>query len=151
MAVAYIAIGSNLGDREALIARSIERLEAVSGVRVRRCSSVIETEPVGPPQPKYLNAVCCVETSLGPEELMAVLHRIEAELGRERTVRWGPRTIDLDLLFYDDRVVTEGALRIPHPRAAERRFVLEPLAEIAPDLVHPELKKTVSELLAELE
>jgi len=145
----YVALGSNIGDREKTLRAAIDLMNGVEGISVLRVSSFHETEPVGgPPQPNYLNAVAEVETDLPPAGLLAELQRIEHHLGRTREVRWGPRTIDLDILLMGDTIVNEPDLTIPHPRMHERRFVLEPLCELAPDAVHPVLKKTVRELLA---
>lgn len=147
MAIVYIGVGSNLGDREEHCCGAIDLLPS-EGVVVRRCSSLYETEPWGvADQPRFLNMVLEAETSLGPAGLLAALRRIEARIGREETFRWGPRVIDLDILLYNDLVVDEPDLIIPHPHMHERDFVLRPLAEISPDLVHPVLKKTVRELL----
>lgn len=153
---AYIALGSNLDDRHALIDEAIARVDATPGVRVAARSSIIETDPVGPgAQGAYLNAAIGVETTLGPEALLEALLAIEREMGRVRdeATRWGPRRIDLDILLYADRVVHadgEEALAVPHPRMHQRRFVLEPLAEIAPGALHPVLGVTVGELLGRL-
>ena len=134
-ALALIGLGSNLGDRRATLLRAIEELNATPGVSVVKVSSFHETEPVGGPpgQGPYLNAAACIETTLEPPALLHRLQEIEARNGRVRTVRWGERTLDLDLLLYDDRIVETPELTIPHPRMADRRFVLEPLAEIAPE------------------
>lgn len=136
MPLAYIGLGGNLGDRRANLDRALALLNASPGVRVRRVASVYETAPVGfTAQPRFLNTVAEVETDLAPADLLAVMQRIEAELGRVRTIRWGPRTIDLDLLLYDDLTLDDPALTIPHPRLAERAFVLVPLAELLPGYV----------------
>ncbi|MDI6908039.1 MAG: 2-amino-4-hydroxy-6-hydroxymethyldihydropteridine diphosphokinase [Thermoanaerobacterales bacterium] len=136
MALAYIGLGTNLGDRRANLDRALALLDAAPGVRVSRVASIYETAPVGyTAQPDFLNTVAEVETALAPADLLAVMQRIEDELGRVRTVRWGPRTIDLDLLLYDDLTLDNPALTVPHPRMAERAFVLVPLAELIPDRI----------------
>jgi 2-amino-4-hydroxy-6-hydroxymethyldihydropteridine diphosphokinase len=132
-ASAYLALGSNLGDRLATLQRAVDLLDALPGVEVRRSSRVYETEPVGPPQPAYLNAVVEVRTDLGPRELLEACLAVEAELGRVRAERWGPRTLDVDVLTYEDRTVDEPDLVVPHPRMHERAFVLVPLLELDPD------------------
>ena len=147
-ATVYIALGSNLGDRRASIDAAIARLDAVPGVRVTRRSSLYETAPVGGPagQGSYLNAVVEATSTLGPDDLLARLQVIEADLGRVRTERDGPRTIDLDILLHGDAVLDSPQLTLPHPRLHERLFVLDPLAEIAPGVVHPTVGQTVSKL-----
>lgn len=143
----FLGLGSNLGDREAAIVGALARL-AGRGVSVRARSSTWLTEPVGgPPQGFFLNAAAGVETGLAPLELLAAALEVEREMGRVRRERNGPRTIDVDLLLYGDRRVDEPGLTLPHPRLHERRFVLAPLAEIAPTLVHPVLGLTIAELL----
>jgi 2-amino-4-hydroxy-6-hydroxymethyldihydropteridine diphosphokinase len=138
MAIAYIALGANLGDRAATLRAAIERLGAL-GV-VEAVSPFFDTAPVGyTEQPRFLNAAARLRTDLPPRDLLHELLEIEASLGRVRTIRWGPRVIDLDLLLYDDMVIDEPDLVVPHPRLHERRFVLEPLAALAPDLTHPVL------------
>ncbi len=150
MPVAYIALGANLGDRAASLRAALERMEAL-GV-VEAVSPFLDTEPVGyTAQPRFLNAVARLRTSLSPEALLRELLAIEAALGRVREVHWGPRTLDLDLLLYDDLVRDEPTLTVPHPRLHERRFVLAPLAALAPDLIHPTLNRSVSDLLNGLE
>ena len=145
----YLSLGSNIGERAQNIARAIALLPA-HGVRVVRKSSSYETEPVEfLAQGWFLNCVVEVETDLAPGELMRALLTIERAMGRERVAPKGPRIIDMDILLYGSRVVREADLEIPHLRMAERRFVLVPLAEIAPRVVHPVLKKTIPELLAE--
>lgn len=150
---ALIGLGSNLGDRRATLEGAIAALAATPGVRVLRVSSSRETEPVGGPtgQGAYLNAAAAVETTLGPTELLRVLLAVESRFGRVRTVRWGERTLDLDLLLFGDRIIETAELTVPHPRLADRRFVLEPMAEIAPDAIDPRTGRSVSELLAALD
>lgn len=151
MATAFVGIGSNLGDREAHLRAALDRLAAEEGVEVVAVSQLRETEPVGPvEQGPFLNGAVQVTTDLLPRELLARLLDVEQRLGRVRGERFGPRTIDLDLLVYGDEIVDEPGLALPHPRLHERRFALEPLAELAPGLVVPG-RGPVSALLAELE
>jgi 2-amino-4-hydroxy-6-hydroxymethyldihydropteridine diphosphokinase len=140
--LAYIGLGSNLGDRRAMIDGALERL------RPRRVSAVVETDPWGRvDQPRFLNAVAEIETDLEPGALLDRLLGVERDLGRVRDEKWGPRTIDLDLLLYGDRRVSSESLSVPHPRLHERRFVLEGLAELCPERRVPGLDRTVRELL----
>jgi 2-amino-4-hydroxy-6-hydroxymethyldihydropteridine diphosphokinase len=145
---AYVALGSNLGDRAARLARARDALAAAPDVRVVGASRIWETEPVGPPgQGPYLNAVLALETRLSARALLERLLAIERAVGRDRareSERWGPRVLDLDLLLYDDVRLREPGLVVPHPRLQERAFVMEPLAELAPDLVHPVLGGTLA-------
>ena len=152
MATAYLALGSNLGDRRANLEAALAALRANTAVRVLAVSGFIETEPVGGPpgQGAYLNGAAAVETDLEPHALLAECKRIEKSLGRREGPRWGPRIVDLDILFYGALVLDTPDLTLPHPRLRERRFVLEPLAAIAPDLVDPVTGLTVGELLARL-
>ena len=147
----YLGVGSNLGDRAAYLKKAQLLLSTIPKTRFLRSSNLFETEPVGgpPQQGKYLNAVWEIETSLAPGALKDKLREIEAELGRKRSVVNAPRKIDLDILFYGNKIVEEEGLRIPHPRLHERLFVLEPLVELAFDFKHPVLKKSVRELLNE--
>jgi 2-amino-4-hydroxy-6-hydroxymethyldihydropteridine diphosphokinase len=151
--IAFIGLGSNVGDRAAHIAGAIAALGATAGIVVERVSEPIETDPVGPPgQGPYLNAAARLRTTLDPPALLEVLLDIERGHGRDRTaeVRWGPRTLDLDLLLHGPLVLDEPGLTIPHPRMHERDFVLRPLADVGPDAVHPGRGRTVRELLADL-
>ena len=141
-----IALGSNLGESRQVLASAVQRLGDLEGITVTTQSSVYKTAPVGPPQPDYLNACVLLETRLSPQALMAHLLALEAEFGRVRQERWGPRILDLDILFYGDQVITEPDLHIPHPRLRERAFVLVPLAEIAPDWVDPVTAQSVAQL-----
>ena len=146
MSTAYIALGSNLGDKEKNLRRALLLLTQ-QGVEVVKVSGFLKTEPYGvTDQPQFLNAVCEVRTNLAPMALLDVLLATELAMGRVRLRHWGERNIDLDLLLYDNVVLDAERLRLPHPDMQNRDFVLLPLAEIAPEAVHPVLKKTISEL-----
>ncbi len=150
MTVAYVALGSNLGDRRGHIDAALRDLGSTPGCRLIAASPIIETDPVGPvPQGRFLNAAVGLETSLGALELLRVLQGIERSRGRDRgrEERWGPRTLDLDLLLYGEAVINEAGLTVPHPRMHERRFVLEPLARISPDHIIPGIGRTVADAL----
>jgi len=147
MAIVYIGLGSNLGDRHKNCLRAIELLKQ-NGLLVTRQSSMYETEPWGlTGQPEFVNMAVEAETGLAPETLLALLKKIEKDMGRRDTLRWGPRSIDLDILLYDDITMNTDDLTIPHPLMHEREFVLRPLSEIAEEKVHPVLKKKIGELL----
>lgn len=152
MPIAYLGLGSNLGDREATIRRALELLGANDGIEVTALSTLVETDPVGyEDQPCFLNGAAALRTELSAQELLERMFAVERQLGRVRTgPRFGPRTIDLDLLLYGQESIDEPGLRVPHPRLAERRFVLEPLAELNSDLEVPG-RGTVRALLAGLE
>lgn len=149
MTTAYLSLGSNVGDREAHLREAIVQIEAIG--QIKAVSSIYETEPVEfTQQSNFLNCAVALETSEKPANLIAGLLEIERRLGRERIQKKGPRTIDIDILLYGDLVLDSGNLTIPHPAMTQRRFVLEPLAEIAPDALHPVAKKTIRRLLKEL-
>ena len=149
---ALIGLGSNLGDRLANITGAVATISRVPGVSILKVSSLHETEPVGGPtgQGPFLNGVALLETDVGPLELLRVLHAIEDQFGRERMVHWGERTLDLDLLLFDDTIIDTPEIRVPHPRMRTRRFVLEPLLEVAPAAVDPVTRRSFAEILADL-
>jgi 2-amino-4-hydroxy-6-hydroxymethyldihydropteridine diphosphokinase len=148
MATAYLGLGSNLGNRLAFLRGGRDSLASRFAITLVDSSGVYETAAFGGPadSPPYLNAVLHIETSLNPRELLAACLAVEDEFGRTRPMLWAPRTLDIDLLLYDDRLIDEPDLRIPHPRLQERAFVLAPLNEIAPDQVHPVLRQTIRTL-----
>lgn len=146
-----IALGSNMGDREGYLNGAVEKLNAVRGCRVKKVSDFIETPPYGvTDQADFLNGCLEMETIMYPHELLDELHRIEKEAGRERIIRWGPRTLDLDIIFYDDMILQDDDLCIPHVEMHKREFVLKPLCGIAPYKRHPVTGKTVKEMLDEV-
>jgi 2-amino-4-hydroxy-6-hydroxymethyldihydropteridine diphosphokinase len=148
---AFVGLGANLGDREGTVRRAVELLAARGGVEIVAVSALHETEPVGyTDQPSFLNGAAEIETTLRPRELLDALLDVERDLGRERGERWGPRTIDLDLLLYGTELIDEAGLTVPHPRLHERRFALEPLAELDADLDVPG-RGRLTDLLARLD
>ncbi|MEM8611876.1 MAG: 2-amino-4-hydroxy-6-hydroxymethyldihydropteridine diphosphokinase [Cyanobacteria bacterium P01_H01_bin.105] len=146
-----IALGSNLGDSEQTIETALAQLDYIEGMRLEVRSQLYKTAPVGPPQPDYINACAIFHTILSPEQVLHTLLATEASFGRIRRERWGPRTLDLDLLLYGDWVIDTPSLTLPHPRMHERAFVLVPLAEIAADWLHPSRQETVEDLLGQLD
>ena len=147
----YIGIGSNLGDALDNCRRAIQAISSDKNNQLLKCSPFYRTEPVGKKdQPWFVNGVVAVKTLLIPRDFLTFILSIEKKMGREQRERWGPRVIDLDLLLYNKQILNEAGLQIPHPRLHERRFVLIPLRDIAPDLKHPLLAKTISQILSEL-
>jgi 2-amino-4-hydroxy-6-hydroxymethyldihydropteridine diphosphokinase len=147
MPIVYIGIGSNIGSREENCLRAIGFLKSTR-LSITKQSSMYETAPWGmKEQPSFINMAIEIQTDLSPQELLILLKKIECDMGREQTTKWGPRIIDLDILLYGDRMINENGLKIPHPLMNERNFVLIPLSEIAPGLIHPILLKKISELL----
>lgn len=142
-----IALGSNLGDSLTILKDSLNILAQTPGIVLLAHSSWYQTEPVGPPQPDYINGCAVLDVQLTPQELLKTLLRIEAQLGRVRQQRWGPRTVDLDLLLFDDLILETPTLQVPHPRMKERAFVLVPLAEIAPNWIEPVSGKAIAQLV----
>ena len=148
---AYISLGSNMGDMEGQLRFAVSQLKKARGCRVIRVSEFIETAPYGfTEQDDFLNGCLELETLMPPHELLDLLHDIENQAARVRDAHWGPRTLDLDIVFYDDAVISDDKLRVPHADMRNREFVLAPLSEIAPNKLHPVFKKTVSEMLEEL-
>jgi 2-amino-4-hydroxy-6-hydroxymethyldihydropteridine diphosphokinase len=147
---AFIGIGSNLGDRKANFLEAIDRIQKIPGTRIVKQSSLYESEPLGDAKTWFVNAVVELETECGADELLKRLKHIEAAMGRKRVrgKRWGSRVIDLDILFFNNEIISKRTLKIPHPELHNRRFVLAPMSELAPQLIHPKLSVSVSELLA---
>lgn len=145
----YLLLGSNLGERAANIANAVRHLEN-SGVKALKLSSLYETEPWGNTnQSKFINQAGKFRTASSPSDLMKTILKIEHDMGRQRSIKWEPRIIDIDILFYGHQIVSQKDLTIPHPELEKRNFALTPLAEIAPDFIHPILKKSIKQLLAE--
>lgn len=150
MSKVWIALGSNMGEGRKNLDLAIKMMNE-RGVSVEKVSTYIETEPYGYiEQDNFVNAVCIAETKLNPRELLEVLLKIEFDMGRVRIIKWGPRIIDLDILFYEDLIIDEEDLKVPHIEIQKRSFVLEPMNEISPDKIHPVFKKTVHQLLLDL-
>lgn len=149
---AYLALGSNLGDRLGYLRHALQRLKDTPGIRLCNLSSVYETDPVGfVEQATFLNMVAAIETSLSPHELLKATQRIELTLYRRRNIRWGPRTLDIDILLYGNLKLKEQQLTVPHPRMVERAFVLIPLCELVPNFVIPGTRETVQERMEHVE
>ena len=149
---AFIALGSNMGDKVAHLIFGVDELKKVKQIQVQKVSSFIRTEPYGyTDQDVFLNGACMIRTTLTPEELLDVCQHIEAEAKRVRKIHWGPRTLDLDVLFYDQEIIATERLNVPHPDMANRDFVLKPMAELAPWWGHPVTHKTMQQMLNELE
>jgi 2-amino-4-hydroxy-6-hydroxymethyldihydropteridine diphosphokinase len=149
---AYIAFGANLGDRQQNIRAALAKLARTDGIELTRVSSFLDNPAIGgpPDSPAFINAVAEIHTTLGSHALLHSLLQIESDLGRTRRDKWAPRTIDIDLLLFGDQIISSQELVVPHPLMHERRFVLQPLAEIAPDAVHPVLQMTIEGLLEDL-
>ena len=147
----YLSVGSNLGERQQFLQAAVNLLHECREIRKVKVSNLIETAPYGyTDQPPFLNGAVELETLFTPQELLHLLNKIEAELGRERLIHWGPRTVDLDIIFYDDEIIAEADLIIPHVDMQNRLFVLEPLNMLCPGKVHPVLHRTVAQLRQEL-
>ena len=142
-----IALGSNLGESRNILASSLMTLDKISGIEVKKKSSWYQTIPIGPPQPDYINSCAILKVTLNPEELLKTLLEVEIKFGRQRREKWGARTLDLDVILFDNIIYNTPGLEIPHPRMRERGFVLVPLAEIAPEWVDPITGKTIKQLL----
>lgn len=148
---AAIALGSNLGDSCTILENALTTLDKTSGIKLLLRSHWYQTSPVGPPQPDYLNGCAILQVQLSPQKLLTTLLEIEQQYGRVRLEKWGPRTLDLDLLFYSNLILKTPTLELPHPRFRERAFVLVPLSEIAPNWLDPVTGKAIAELLKEVD
>jgi 2-amino-4-hydroxy-6-hydroxymethyldihydropteridine diphosphokinase len=146
-----IALGSNMGDPQVILAAALETLAQTPGIILEGKSSLYQTKAIGPPQPDYLNGCAILRVAMLPQALLATLLTIENKFGRVRQEHWGPRTLDLDLLLYDDLILNEPNLQIPHPRMHKRAFVLVPLAEIAPTWIEPVSEQTIQNMLPEVD
>ncbi|NJN09181.1 MAG: 2-amino-4-hydroxy-6-hydroxymethyldihydropteridine diphosphokinase [Richelia sp. RM2_1_2] len=151
MHISAIAFGSNMGDSRAILSASVKILCQIPGITLKAKSNLYKTKAVGPPQPDYLNGCISVYVDIEPFQLLQILLEIENQFGRERKEHWGARTLDLDLLLYDDLILNTPTLQIPHPRMIQRAFVLVPLAEIAPDWVEPVSKRVIKELVKDVD
>lgn len=151
MAKCAIALGSNLGNSLDIVANALKALTNIPGIDLIATSSWYQTKPVGPPQPDYINGCVVLQVQPNPEELLTILQAIELQFGRVRTEKWGARTLDLDILLYDDLVIQTPKLTIPHSHMTERAFVLVPLAEIAPNWLEPVSKKAIAQLAKEVD
>ena len=145
-----IALGSNLGNSQQIVLDAVKMIANYPQIKLVACSHWHQTKPIGPPQPDYINGCIIVNTTISPEKLLQILLEIEQQFGRERTIRWGARTLDLDIILYDNLILNSPQLQIPHPRMRERAFVLVPLAQIAPNWIEPVTQATVSQLLSAL-
>lgn len=146
-ALCAVALGSNLGDSRAIVASALERLAATPHIHVQVTSSWYQTVPIGPPQPDFINGCTLLQVEIPPQSVLETLLQIEAQFGRVRQACWGPRSLDLDLLLYNDLILDTPTLQIPHPRMHERAFVLVPLTEIAPNWIEPVSGKAIAELV----
>jgi 2-amino-4-hydroxy-6-hydroxymethyldihydropteridine diphosphokinase len=147
----YIGLGSNLGNRERSLLGALQSLGLIDAAALLQHSSLYESVPVGPPQPRYLNAVVEMECALQPQQLLTILKQIEIDLGRQKSGRWAPRAIDLDILLWGERLVAEMDLQIPHLELHKRRFALEPLCELNAKAIHPVLGRPVCDLLRDVQ